>query len=171
MSHVNIEIKAHCPNPRAIRETLRSHNAEFRGRDRQVDTYFNCFHGRLKLREGNIEVALIHYHRPNRAGPKQADVSLYHPADDVASLKATLTAALGVMVVVEKIREIYFIDNVKFHIDTVEPLGHFVEIEAIATDPTHTPETLRQQCDHYLSLFAISDNDLATHSYSDMLMG
>ena len=128
--HLNIEIKARCPNPAGIRSILQANKADFRGTDHQVDTYFNVPQGRLKLREGNIENALIHYKRSNQKGPKRSDVHLFKTSPET-DLKAVLQAALDTKVVVDKNREIYFIQNVKFHIDTVVNLGSFVEIEAI----------------------------------------
>ncbi len=130
MSHLNIEIKARCANPQAIRDILRSQGADFRGTDYQTDTYFKVERGRLKLREGNIENALVYYEREDQEGPKQAQVTLY-PTTPGSGLKEILTQSLGILVVVKKQREIYFIDNVKFHLDTVDGLGTFAEIEAI----------------------------------------
>lgn len=167
--HLNIEIKARCANQEHIREILQAQHADFRGRDHQIDTYFIVPNGRLKLRQGNIEHSLIHYERSNQAGPKASNVHLYHPHDGEA-LKATLNAALGTKVVVDKQREIYFIENVKFHLDEVQRLGTFVEIEAIDSDGTIGEAKLLEQCQHYLALFAIADDDLLTHSYSDMLL-
>ena len=143
-------------------------SASFKGTDHQTDTYFATAAGRLKLREGEIENALIFYHRPNEPGPKQSDVTLYHP-EPQSPLKAMLSEAMGVDVVVEKRREIYFIDNVKFHIDVVDGLGTFVEIEAIDEDGSIGVDTLRRQCAEYLKLFAIAEEDLLSTSYSDML--
>ena len=171
MSHLNVEIKARCNRVGEVREILCRHNAEFRGLDRQVDTYFRSPSGRLKLREGNIETSLIHYSRANQAGPRQAVVSLYHPpAGQTAALKEVLIAAMGVQVVVDKSREIYFIGNVKFHLDQVQGLGEFVEVEAISADGRIPAEELRKQCDRYIQLLGISPADLLTDSYSDMLM-
>jgi adenylate cyclase class IV len=73
-------------------------------------------------------------------------------------------------VAVKKSREIYFIDNVKFHLDNVAPLGTFAEIEAIDKTGTLGAEHLRKQCEHYLQLLHIAPGDLLSHSYSDMLM-
>lgn len=168
MAHLNVEIKARCSDPARIREVLRAHGAEFRGLDHQIDTYFRVPNGRLKLREGNIEYALIHYRRPDSPDPKPSSVSIYRPLPDPA-LKEVLTAALEVLVVVEKEREIYFIDNVKFHIDTVKGLGHFVEIEAIDPDGTVGADRLDAQCRFYMAQFGIRDADLIDRSYSDML--
>jgi adenylate cyclase, class 2 len=169
MAHINIEIKAKSNNQDAIREILKSKNAEFKGVDHQIDTYFKVNNGRLKLREGKIENHLIHYQRENKEGPKQSDVILFK-SDPKSSLKEILTKALGILVVVDKKREIYFIDNVKFHIDVVEDLGTFVEIEAIDNDGTIGKDKLLEQCQFFLDLFRISQNDLISVSYSDLLL-
>jgi len=163
-----IEIKAHCPNPTKIKKFLEEQKAIFKGIDHQIDTYFKVPNGRLKLREGTIENNLIHYNRPNQAGPKKSLVSLYQSQAD-SSLKTVLTNALGIKVVVDKKRAIYFIDNVKFHIDEVQQLGHFVEIEAIDEHNTMEEAVLQAQCEKYIQLFQISPADLLTNSYSDMM--
>jgi predicted adenylyl cyclase CyaB len=164
-----IEIKAHCANPQAMRDLLRSKNADFRGTDCQTDTYFKVERGRLKLREGNIENALVYYEREDQVGPKQAQVTLY-PTSPESTLKEILTKSLGILVVVKKQREIYFIENVKFHLDTVDGLGTFAEIEAIDQDGTVGREKLLAQCHVFLELLRISPNELVAVSYSDLLL-
>jgi adenylate cyclase class 2 len=169
MGHINIEIKARCANPQAIRDILRTKGADFRGVDRQTDTYFKVSHGRLKLREGRIENCLVYYERKDQAGPKQSEVIL-SPTTPQSPLKDILTKSLGVLVVVEKQREIYFIDNVKFHIDMVESLGSFVEIEALDADGTRGKDGLLAQCQTFLELFKIAPEALVAVSYSDLLL-
>jgi len=169
MPHLNIEIKARCPNPQTIRDVLRDHHADFRGTDHQTDTYFKVTHGRLKLREGNIENALIYYEREDQEEPKRSTVTLVLVTPD-SPLKMLLTQALGIFMVVEKRRDIYFIDNVKFHLDEVEGLGTFVEIEAIDYDGNIGSETLRAQCQEFLTLFSIQSDQLVALSYSDLLL-
>ncbi|MCK5630590.1 MAG: class IV adenylate cyclase [Nanoarchaeota archaeon] len=169
MAHINIEIKAKSENQDDIREILKSRNAEFKGVDHQIDTYFKVNLGRLKLREGTIENFLIHYQRENKEGPKQSDIILFK-SDPKSSLKEILTKALGVLVVIDKKREIYFIDNVKFHIDIVEDLGTFVEIEAIDDDGSIGRDKLLEQCQSFLDLFKISQEDMISVSYSDLLL-
>ncbi len=168
MIHLNIEIKARCADQNKIREILNSHQAEFKGIDHQIDTYFKVNSGRLKLREGNIENHLIFYDRENTEGPKQSNVVLYNTEPE-SSLKEILLKSLGTLIVVDKKREIYFIDNVKFHLDDVKDLGTFVEIEAIATDGNITRDVLVEQCNSYLKLFDIKNEDLLADSYSDLL--
>lgn len=165
----NVEIKARCEDPSPIRETLIAEGADFRGTDHQRDTYYRVPAGRLKLRQGNIEKALIRYHRPNRSGPKTSEVLLAPVVHDDA-LARVLADALGTLVVVDKVREIYFIGNVKFHIDSVEGLGRFVEIEAIDNTGDIPREELQRQCRHFMQAFGIREPDLVGDSYSDMLL-
>lgn len=167
--HLNYEFKARTARLDEQEALLQARNPRFVGEDHQVDTYFHVPHGRLKLREGDIENALIHYFRTNTAGAKQSDVLLYEHRPS-ASLKAILQTALGVKVVVDKRRRIYFIDNVKFHFDRVEGLGTFVEVEAIDRDGTIGLPTLRQQCTQYAALLGVEPGDYMAESYSDLLM-
>lgn len=168
MQRINVEIKAKSQNPNEIHSLLADQQAEFLGTDKQIDTYFKVGKGRLKLRQGNIENALIHYFRDNQAGPKRSDVSMYK-TEDGEELRDVLENALPVLTVVTKRRSIYFIENVKFHVDEVEELGSFVEIEAIDKDGTIGEEQLREQCQYYLDLFKIRAEDLIEVSYSDMM--
>ena len=167
--YILVEIKAATNRPAEIEAILNDHNADFKGIDHQIDTYFKVNHGRLKLREGNIENHLIQYHRPNQAQPKTSKVLLYK-SNPETNLKAILTNALGVLVVVDKKRKIFFIDNVKFHIDEVNSLGAFVEVEAIGVEGTDLEEELRRQCNTYLKILGIKSDELVTHSYSDMML-
>ena len=164
---LNIEIKAICHNPEHIRKILESMNADHKGTDHQIDTYFNVREGRLKIREGNIENNLIYYKRSNQDGPKRSDVILY-PSGKDPGLKNILKENLGVKVVIDKVREIFFIENVKFHIDQVVGLGNFVEIEAIGEEGNE--EELDRKCRHFLQVLEIKEDQLVPVSYSDLLM-
>ena len=169
MPILNIEFKASTNNLAVLEALLQHHKPLFIGEDHQIDTYFNIQSGRLKLREGNIENALIHYERENTAGTKSSHVLLYHHQPDKA-LKEILIKSLGIKAVVDKRRKIYFIDNVKFHFDTVNGLGTFVEVEAIDKDGTIGREKLQSQCNKYAALFGIAAEDYCAVSYSDMVL-
>ncbi|HRI20617.1 MAG TPA: class IV adenylate cyclase, partial [Panacibacter sp.] len=165
MQHINIEIKAKCFYPQKVEAFLLENNAIFRGTDLQKDIYFNLPEGRLKLRRGNIENNLIFYKRNNQKGPKQSDFNLM-PVAEPDKLELLLTNALGVKVVVEKKRKIFFLDNIKIHLDEVSGLGSFVEIEAgNIFNPKLTVETLHRQCGALMDHFRINDEDLIEHSY------
>jgi len=169
MSFLNIEIKATCNDPVFIRDYLLENGAVFKGTDEQTDTYFNAARGRLKLREGNIENNLIFYERIDQQGPKKSHFHLVK-VDDAKGLKEALSKSIGVKAVVKKNREIYYIGNVKFHIDEVPGLGSFVEIEAGDMLADKSEAQLKQQCDFYLKEFGIKPGDLIEVSYSDMLL-
>ncbi|MDZ4795476.1 MAG: class IV adenylate cyclase [Bacteroidota bacterium] len=169
MIFLNIEIKAKCADPSYVRNYLLLNGADFKGIDEQTDTYFNVNNGRLKLREGIIENNLIFYERSNQAGPKNSHFQLVK-VEDAAGLKKVLGTSNGVKVVVKKSREIYYIRNVKFHIDEVPGLGSYVEIEAGNRFEDIPEEELKRQCDFYMLAFGIKEEDLMEVSYSDLLM-
>jgi len=172
MARINVEIKAKTNKPEKIRRFLRDRGAVFRGTDRQTDTYFHVPHGRLKVREGTIESCIVHYTRPDETGPKRCDYEIEHfePGSGALSrIREILARSLGVLAVVDKEREIYFVDNVKFHIDTVRGLGTFFEIEAVDTGGFDEGE-LRGQCAEYLERLGITEEQLVSSSYSDMVL-
>ena len=82
-----------------------------------------------------------------------------------------LTNSLDVLIVVKKKREVYLINNLKFHLDTVDRLGSFVEIEAIDTTGIIGRGKLLSQSEEYMKIFGIQPDDLISCSYSDMLLG
>src|SRR6187401_1257766 len=169
MPHLNVEIKAICHDPSFVRSYLLNHAAIFKGIDEQTDTYFNVKEGRLKLREGTIENNLIFYSRINQAGPKSSHFNLVK-IEDAKGLKEVLERSCGIKMIVRKKREIYYIDNVKFHIDEVPGLGSFIEIEAGNILADKTESELLDQCNFHLKEFGIKEEDLIAESYCDLLM-
>jgi predicted adenylyl cyclase CyaB len=169
MPHLNVEIKARCADSERVRATLARAGAVLRGTDRQTDTYFRCAAGRLKLREGDIENGLIHYARADAAGPKESRVTLY-PTAPGTNLRELLAGALGVLVVVRKRRDIWFRANVKIHVDEVDGLGSFVEVEAIDLDGSIGAARLRAQCEETMRLLGVRADELVERSYSDLLL-
>jgi adenylate cyclase class 2 len=165
----NYEFKARTNDLDLLEQKLLELNPEFIGVDHQVDTYFKVTEGRLKLREGNIENALIYYERPDIAGAKQADIILYKHYPD-KSLKDILTKVHGIKTIIDKTRRIYFIENVKFHFDAVTELGHFIEVEAIDEFGQYSVKELQKQCDLYSSFFGIEATDYISKSYSDLVL-
>ncbi len=165
----NIEIKAKYPDSEKAHQILSEIGAQYHGLDHQIDRYFNCPNGRLKLRQGNIENNLIFYQRPDQAGPKHSQF-LLHPTTGENDLTEILSAALGQKIVVDKQRHIYFLNHIKFHVDLVEGLGNFVEIEVTDMDDTLRIEDMLLSCQTQMKALGISPEDLVTDSYSDMLI-
>lgn len=167
MSILNFEFKARTTELDNLEKKLLELNPKFIGEDNQTDTYFDVTKGRLKLREGNIENSLIYYERENTADAKQSDVVLYSHAPD-KTLKEILIKVHGIKVIVEKKRRIYFIENVKFHFDTIADLGTFIEVEAIDKDGSLGIEKLKEQAVEYAEFFNIKLENFIAFSYSDM---
>ena len=97
----------------------------------QEDTFFNTPKGRLKLRIlGPDRGELIYYERPDQDGPKRSD---YHLAQtyEPENLKTTLSLALGIRGVVKKTRYLYMAGQTRIHLDEVEGLGYFLELEVV----------------------------------------
>jgi homotetrameric cytidine deaminase len=158
----NIEIKARDADPARSLELALGLGAEDQGEIAQRDTYFAGANGRLKLREQTPgEAELIEYRRPDEAGPRESEYRVV-PVADSEALKAALDAALGTLAVVEKRRRLLVSDGVRIHLDEVEGLGSFVELEAVGESD---PEALERIGD----ALGIDDDSLVAGSYSDLL--
>jgi len=167
MKCLNFEFKARLNNEQQIRAALKSLQARFVGTDHQIDTYFRVPSGRLKVREGRLENALIFYRRSNVRRARQARVEMMLlPRRN--SLRAILARSLGILAVVDKRREIYFVKNVKIHLDRVHRLGKFLEVEAISR--TDDVKKIRSQARQFQELFGVTAKDIVAESYSDLIL-
>ena len=164
----NIELKARLHDLPAARRVAEALATQRLGIQEQVDTYFRCTNGRLKLRQIDGQTAqLVWYVRPSDPRPKASD---YHivPAPQPETLITALRAAMGIVNVVRKRREIYLWHNVRIHLDDVEGLGQFLEFEAVLSAEIDE-STGRDQLEELLAQFAISPKDLLAGSYTDMV--
>lgn len=164
----NIELKARLTDLDAARKVAQAIATKRLGDQHQLDTYFRCRRGRLKIRQSNgLSAELVWYARPDQSGPKPSDYVLV-PISNPESLKAALTAALGVFRVVEKRREIFLCGNVRIHLDEVKGLGRFLEFEAVL-GPEMDDRAGRRQLEHLAGEFSLDAADLVHCSYADML--
>ena len=164
----NIELKARLADLDAARTVARTIATQRLGVQQQVDTYFHCTYGRLKLREiDGLNAELVWYVRPDRQGPKASDYQLV-PVPEPEKFKAVLSGALGVRGVVAKRREILLYHNVRIHLDEVAGLGHFLEFEAVL-GPENEEAAGRARLDQLIEKFALDPDDLISGSYGDML--
>jgi len=135
---------------------------------RQRDTFFRCSTGRLKLRElGADQSELIFYHRAAVTGAKQSDYEIT-PVADAATLKSVLRQALGETVVVEKTRVLYLVGQTRVHLDTVNGLGTFLELEVMLR-PDQSPAEGHDIAADLMSRLGIREADLVATAYADML--
>jgi adenylate cyclase class 2 len=162
-------LKARNHDPARSVEVCEELEAEDKGTLLQRDTYFEVPRGRLKLREEPNGVAhLIAYERPDTADHKESRYRLIEVGDPV-ELKNALAGALGVTVVVSKVRRLFIFEGVRIHIDQVDELGDFIEFEGVATDGGN-PGSFAELLDSLRGSFGIGDGDLVPASYSDLLL-
>src|SRR3954469_351329 len=164
----NVELKARDPEPERSLERARALGAEDRGELRQRDTYFAAPRGRLKLREqdpGHAE--LIAYERNDEANARESRYRIA-PIADPHALRDALDAALGTTVVVDKRRHLLLWEGVRIHLDRVEGLGDFVELEGVAADGSdlarETGLVARLKAE-----LAIEDDAIEATGYADLL--
>ena len=133
----------------------------------QTDTFFDCNHGRLKLREfGDSTGELIFYQRPDRTGPKTSSYVL--SKCDPETMLAALTGSNGVVGVVKKNRELFFIEQTRVHLDTVEGLGTFLELEVVLGE-NQTEESGEDIAKQILAKLNVADSCLISTAYIDLL--
>ena len=171
MPRRNLELKVRVPDLAGVREAC-GKVATPAAVMEQIDTYFHAAHGRLKLREstGGLdanEATLIAYSRPDRGDVRASDYHLT-PVPDAAGVKAALAAALGVRGVVRKRREVFMFHNVRIHLDEVEGLGTFVELEAVVS-PDAGEEVSLGRLDALCDLLGLARSDGIAGSYADLL--
>jgi len=172
----NLEIKARFEDLERAARIAKDAGGTFSGTLTQIDTYFHAPRGRLKLRENDIALAngerrvqaeLIPYIRPSETGTRTSE---YHvvPVADPASCLAGLSAVLGVRVIVRKKRDLWMVGATRVHLDEVEDLGTFIELETVMT--TQGDEEGRREHDHLARLLGISKEAAIAGSYSELLL-
>ena len=164
----NVEIKARAGNVAEL--TARVARMATSGPEEiaQDDTFFRCPEGRLKLRafpDGNGQ--LIFYRRPDTGGPKTSFYSIA-PVQNADSMRETLTLALGQAGRVRKQRTLYLVGRTRVHIDRVEELGDFVELEVVLEEGEQEVEGVRE-AEELLEKLGIPQSALVGRAYVDLL--
>ena len=164
----NVELKARDAQPRRSLERSRALGAEDRGELRQRDTYFAAPRGRLKLRQQEPGGAqLIAYERPDAATARESRYRIA-PVADPEALRDALDTALGTTVVVDKRRHLLVWEGVRIHLDDVEGLGDFVELEGVAAENS---DLAREGAlvDRLRAELAIAEAAIEPAGYADLL--
>jgi predicted adenylyl cyclase CyaB len=164
----NIEIKGRTPHFEALRrraEALSDTPVEVIP---QEDIFFHTGRGRLKLRIlGPEHAQLIFYARPDASGPKRSDYHVFETGNP-EHLKTILSLALGVRGVVKKIRLLYLVGQIRIHLDDIEGLGHFVELEVVMREGQSDSEG-RSIAEDLMQKLGIVPEDLLEGAYMDLL--
>lgn len=134
----------------------------------QRDTFFRCPHGRLKLRETGCGPAeLIFYARADSAAARRSDYAIT-PVADPESLRGVLARALGVMQTVVKTRVLCLVGQTRVHLDSVDGLGDFLELEVVLRPGQEVAHGEAVAAD-VMRRLGIRDHDLIATAYADML--
>lgn len=134
----------------------------------QEDVFFPCETGRLKLRIFSPERGeLIYYRRPDQTGPKTSHYQITATSDP-AGLREALAAAYGIRAIVRKSRTLFLAGRTRIHLDRVEHLGDFLELEVVLEDADSVEEGQAEAHD-FLSKLGISSEDLVPDAYVDLL--
>ena len=165
----NIELKATDPDPSASLEVCRALGAEDRGTIVQRDTYFEVARGGLKLREEQPgRPHLIQFERASEPQQRESRYRIIEVSDGTA-LCAALAAAVGIRGVVVKRRRLLLWQSVRIHLDEVERLGTFIELEAVAppdSDLAHEHRLIAELRD----ALGITDERLVAVGYAEQLI-
>lgn len=135
---------------------------------RQDDTFFNCPTGRLKLRSFSAnEGELIFYRRADQSGPKES-FYVRSPSQAPDSLRQALSLAYGQAGRVRKLRTLFLVGRTRVHLDVVEGLGHFLELEVVLRDdePASAGEHEARQL---MQRLGVADSQLVERAYVDLL--
>jgi len=164
----NVEIKARVDDLDAIARKAAAFATQGPIEIVQDDTFFTCPSGRLKLRvfsPGSGE--LIFYQRADARGPKES-FYLRSPTSAPDTLREVLMLAYGASGRVRKHRTLYLAGRSRIHLDRVEGLGDFVEIEVVLADADDAEGGVREAHDLMASL-GIEASRLVAGAYVDLL--
>ncbi|SRR6056297_296307 len=166
----NIEIKARVDSLDRLESRVRKVSDAPAQILAQDDTFFHCHTGRLKLRDfGNGRGELIAYRRADQAGPKTSQYRI-SASSDPEGLRATLSEALGVLGRVRKQRRVIMIGRTRVHLDRVEGLGDFMELEVVL-DADESSDSGMQEAEALIDSLGIAPDDLIEGAYIDLLLG
>ena len=134
----------------------------------QEDTFFVTSKGRLKLRVLAPDRAqLVYYERPDQDGPKRSDYFIFN-TDDPENLKTALSLALGIRGVVKKTRYLYMVGETRVHLDDVDGLGYFMELEVVLRRDQSDNEG-QAIANDLMKKLGIESSDLIEGAYMDLL--
>jgi predicted adenylyl cyclase CyaB len=164
----NVEVKARIADLAELQTRVRAIADHGPVELSQDDTFFHCPAGRLKLRTfSEAEGELIFYQRADALGPKESRYAIA-PTHSPHQLRDTLAVALGACGRVRKRRTLYLLGTTRIHLDEVEGLGHFLEIEVILTD-CQTVEDSLAIARRLMEQLDVRDEQLVAEAYVDLL--
>jgi len=166
----NIEIKARIESVEALEPHAAALATQGPVLIAQDDTFFHCESGRLKLRAFSATAGeLIFYRRADGPGPKES-FYLRVPTASPQSLRECLRLAHGQVGRVVKHRTLYRVGRTRVHLDRVEGLGHFMEIEVVLEE-NESAEGAIEEAHSLMVQLGVAPSQLIATAYVDLLLG
>lgn len=163
----NVEIKAHIESVEGLVPKVAAIANDGPIDIEQDDTFFRCENGRLKLRVlGNDKGELIYYRRADQQGPKES-FFLRYPTSAPELLREALSLAYGVIGRVRKHRTLYLVGRTRIHLDRVEGLGHFLELEVVL-DENESSDAGVEEARGLMEKLGVRTSQLIEGSYVDL---
>jgi predicted adenylyl cyclase CyaB len=163
----NIEIKAFLPDPSRVRQ-IAEQTGEDKGATLQEDTFFTSMRGRLKLRRlSSKHGELIYYERPDKPGPNQSHYVLC-TTGDLDGLRQVLEKALGIEGIVRKKRHLFVVGQTRIHLDEVENLGNFLELEVMLQEGQRAEDGMAI-ANKLMEKLGVKKKNLITSAYIDLI--
>jgi predicted adenylyl cyclase CyaB len=164
----NIELKAHVTDLPALTARAAAIADEGPVEIRQDDTFFACDRGRLKLRAfSSDEGELIFYRRADQHGPKES-FYIRTPTRSPDSLREALTLAYGEVGRVRKRRTLFMVGRTRIHLDEVDGLGKFVELEVVLREG-EPAEAGQREAEDLMARLQVDPSQLIDRAYVDLL--
>lgn len=164
----NIEIKAHIESIDALARKAAAIADQGPIEIVQDDTFFRCEAGRLKLRTFSKENGeLIFYRRANLSGPKES-FYLRSPTSSPDTLRESLSQAYGLAGRVRKHRTLFIVGRTRVHLDDVEGLGHFLELEVVLKED-ESAEAGILEAQSLMDRLGVDPSRLIESAYVDLL--
>lgn len=163
----NLEAKFKLFDLDRARKKAEAFGCRFTAAFHQRDTFFKAQRGKLKLREEDGGAWLIHYGREDSAGLKLSSYEII-PVAEPDKMRAILSEAMGVLATVRKHRTLLQRENLRLHLDSVDGLGDFGEIEAVVGE-RENPEAYRPVVDQLLDALEVRRTNLIGASYFEIL--
>ena len=170
----NVEIKIQVNNLESVRKSVQSIANRGPFTLQQVDYFFPVANGRLKLRVAQSDLPgyknkseLIAYQRSDEARGRTSNYEI-HETDDWQSLYGSLVVTLGEGPIVRKNRELYLTGKTRIHLDTVEGLGTFVEIEVVM-DPQKSVVEGHRELQQLMTEMNLQDEKIVDVAYADLI--
>ena len=164
----NIEIKAHILSLEAVARKAAAIADQGPFELEQDDTFFPCESGRLKLRAFSSDSGeLIFYRRPDQQGPKES-FYLLSPTSVPDTLRQTLLLAYGQTGRVRKHRTLFIVGRTRVHLDDVQDLGKFLELEVVLNENEPAEHGIREALE-LMSKLGVEPSQLIEGAYVDLL--